>query len=99
MAILLASISQMLMDRFLLSREAQASLPVSGRDHVSLLRHEAQELLQDVRQNLRHKDDASTPVNDHFEEAIETIAVELDQMLSAEAAEREGGLRVVEVMR
>jgi predicted PurR-regulated permease PerM len=99
LAILLASISQMLMDRFLLSREAQAALPISGRDHISLLRHEAQELLQDVRQNLRHKDDASTPVNDHFEEAIETIAVELDQMLSAESAQREGMPRVVEVTR
>ena len=89
----------MLLDRFLLSREARAALPIEGRDHISLLRHEAQELLQDVRQNLRHKDDASTPINDRFEEAIETIAVDLDQMLSAESAEREGMPRVVEVTR
>ena len=54
----------------------------TGRDHISLLRHEAQELLQDVRQNLRRKDEASTPTNDHFEEAIETIACDLERLLA-----------------
>ena len=79
LAILLASMLQMLLDRFLLSREAQTAAPIAGRDHLSLLRHEAQELLQDVRQNLRRKDEASTPKNDHFEESIETIAVDLER--------------------
>lgn len=87
MAILLASIVQMLLDRLLLSREARAAAPLPGRDHVSLLRHEARELLQDVRVNLRNKEKASTPANDRFEEAIETIAVDLDRMLSAESGE------------
>jgi len=90
LAILLASIVQLLMDRLLLSREAQTAAPVAGRDHISLLRHEAQELLHDVRQNLRHKDEASTPTNDHFEEAIETIACDLERILSAESDERGG---------
>jgi hypothetical protein len=53
------------------------------------LRHEVQEVLHDVRQNLRHKEEASTPTNDRFEEAIETIATELERMLEHEASERE----------
>jgi predicted PurR-regulated permease PerM len=90
LAILLASILQMLLDRFLLSREAQAAAPIEGRDRISLLRHEAQELLQDVRQNLRRKDEASTPKNDHFEESIEAIACDLERLLAAESTERGG---------
>ena len=96
LAILLASIAQMLMDRFLLSRDAQAAAPVSGRDHISLLRHEAQDLLQDVRGNLRHKDGASSQANDHFEESIEKIAVDLDRMLSAESEQLDGAAGEIE---
>jgi hypothetical protein len=98
LAILLASIVQLLLDRLLLGREAQAAAPVTGRDHISLLRHDAQELLQDVRQNLRHKDEASTPTNDHFEEAIEAIACDLERMLSAESDERGGLPGEVEIL-
>jgi predicted PurR-regulated permease PerM len=97
LAILLASIVQLLLNRFLLSREAQTAAPLPGRDHISLLRHEARELLQDVRVNLRHKDEASTAVNDHFEDAIETIASDLDRMLSVESSER-GGVPESEVV-
>lgn len=99
LAILLASIVQTLLDRFVLSREAQAAATVTGRDHISLLRHEAQELLQDVRVNLRHKEEAPTPRNDHFEEAIERIIVDLDHMLSDESAERDALLAEPEIER
>jgi predicted PurR-regulated permease PerM len=90
LAILLASMLQLLIERFVLSREARAAAPVTGRDHISLLRHEALELLQDVRLNLRHKHEASTPTNDQVEETVETIAVDLERMLSVESAGRSG---------
>ncbi len=90
MAILLASIAKLLLDRFVLSHEAQTAAPVTGRDHVSLLRHETQEVLQDARLSLRHKEEASTPSNDRFEEEIGAIASDLERLLAAEYAERNG---------
>lgn len=98
MAILLASIAQLLLDRFLLSREAQSVAPVTGRDRISLLRHEAQEVLQDARLGSRHKEDASTALNDRFEEEIEGIATDLERLLSAEA-ERNGSASEIEAAR
>lgn len=99
LAILLASIAQLLMDRLLLSREAQAAAPIEGRDHLSLLRREAQEVLQDVRLSSRRKEEDTSPTNDRFEEEIETIATELERMLSEEYAERAGATDAIEAAR
>ena len=90
LAILLASIAQLLLDRFWLSREAQTAAPIEGRDHISLLRHEAQEVLQDARLSIRRKEGAPSTHDEHFEEKIETLATELERILSVEYVRRGG---------
>ena len=105
LAILMASIIQLLADRFLLSRDAHAASSLPGRDQLNLLRHEAQELLLDVRGKLRHeaqellldvrgklRDSEATPLDadEHVEESIELIARDLDRLLCEAASERGG---------
>ena len=46
---------------------------------------EAGALLQDVRINVRDKEQASTPGQDRIEEEIELIARDLDQLLAEQA--------------
>ncbi len=87
LAVPLAAILQLIIDRLVLSREAMVSAALPGRDHLSVLRHEVGELLQDVRINVREKDEASTRGQDQLEEEIELIARDLDQLLAAQATE------------
>jgi predicted PurR-regulated permease PerM len=82
LAVPIAAIIQLLLDRFVLQANNQEEVVPSGRDQVSLLRYEAQDLALDVRKQLRHKEDLTDEETDRFEDDIEAIAVDLDKILS-----------------
>jgi predicted PurR-regulated permease PerM len=76
-AIPMAAILQLVFDRFFTaSQDAPA-----GRDHVSLLRYEVQDLVQDIRKRIRHKEDSASDESDRLEDILETIATDLDHVL------------------
>jgi predicted PurR-regulated permease PerM len=91
LAIPIAAIIQLLLDRFVLGPEAMDPEAPKGRDTVSVLRYETQQLIQDLRKQIRQKDKeliADESV-DQVEENIEAIAAMLDSVLAAEAGEGE----------
>lgn len=81
LAIPSAAILQLLLDRFVLNAHGRERQVLAGRDQLSLLRYEAQGLAQDVRKQLRHKEDLADQVSDQIEDEIETIATRLDHLL------------------
>ena len=88
LAIPMAAILQTLLDRFVLG---PAALPLpAGRDRMSSLRLQAQELAQDVLKRVRGKEVAADNVADQVENAMEAIINDLDSVL-AELAPAEVG--------
>lgn len=82
LAIPLAAIIQLFLDRFLIGPAAvEQEVPV-GRDSVSILRYEAQALIQDMRQHIRNKVLVPDEESDQVEEKIEAIATDLDSVLA-----------------
>lgn len=81
MAIPLAAIAQILFDRFFLEPEALVEPVPEGRDVLSHLRLEVQELSSDVRKQVREKDGLVSSTSDVAEDQIEQIANELDRIL------------------
>jgi hypothetical protein len=88
MAIPMAAIIQILLDRFLLDPEALEQELVTGRDSTSVLRYEVQQLIQDLRKRIRAKDIPFEEDPEPVEEEIEVIATELEALL-AEANHQE----------
>lgn len=83
MAIPLAVMIQVLVERLLLNAPAQP-VEISGRDQFARLRYEAQDLASDIRGRLRnHDDDTATSL---LEEDIEALVGELDELLQAMGA-------------
>jgi predicted PurR-regulated permease PerM len=82
LAIPMAAISQLLLDRFVLTPSTNNNQIPQGRDRLNVLRYEAQDLAQDVRKQLRQMEEPSNQGLDQVEDAIETIALELDQILA-----------------
>jgi predicted PurR-regulated permease PerM len=82
LAIPLAAIVQLLLHRFLLRKEAMEPPPAVGRDRIGRLRYEAHELMQDVRSQLRQKREATTENADWAEDAIESLATDLERALA-----------------
>ena len=81
LAIPMAAIIQLFINRFVLTPLQTEIQPTNGRDQLSRLRYEAQELTLDVRKQMRE--------NDHIDgseqevvDSLESIALELDQLLS-----------------
>jgi predicted PurR-regulated permease PerM len=88
-AIPVAGIAQMVINRHLLSPEARSQDPTAGeRDRLAVLRYELRELIQDVRKVVRTKEAAALPEDDHFEDSLEIIAADLDSLLAQVAANR-----------
>jgi len=89
LAIPMAAIIQLFINRFVLTPAQTQVQTADGRDQLSRLRYEAQELTLDVRKQLReneHIDGDEQQVVD----ALEEIAIALDQLLSqSEAVEQE----------
>jgi septal ring factor EnvC (AmiA/AmiB activator) len=87
LAIPLAAVFQIVLDRILLNPEAMEEDVPQGRDQLSLLRVELQELSTDVRKKIREKEDEMEEHEDQIEDILEKIAADLDQVL-VDAAQR-----------
>lgn len=82
LAIPMAAIIQLLLDRYVLGAEAlEPARPVS-RDKISQLRFQAQEIVRAVRLQMREKEMPSSGRADRVEETIEGIAEQLEQLLA-----------------
>jgi predicted PurR-regulated permease PerM len=81
-AIPLAAIIQMLLNRYLVSTILPVQPQVNGRDRLSLLRLEAQKLAQDARNQLRQRGTIEGGM-DELVDSLEGLALELDQRLTA----------------
>ncbi|MHB1296026.1 MAG: AI-2E family transporter [Anaerolineae bacterium] len=83
LAIPLAAILQMLLNRFVLRNEPVVD---AGRDRASVLRYEARALAQDARKLLiakEHDITATVESGDEIEDSVEAIAADLDRLIEA----------------
>ncbi len=84
-AIPMAAIIQILLNRFVFGSEAVAPEVSTGRDYASRLRYEAQDLARDLRKQARLKkggSDLRVKQTDQIMDEIETIATDLDSLLA-----------------
>jgi predicted PurR-regulated permease PerM len=90
LAIPIAAIIQIILDRSLLRPQTSGLEAPAGRDRLSKLRFDVQEFVVDIRNLARHKATGSAQSElDPVEDTLEAIAMELDQAL-AQAAPSEG---------
>jgi len=85
MAIPLAAIIQLLLDRFVFHPAAMEPEVSAGRDYASRLRYEAQDLAQDLRKQARLKkggSDIRIKQTDQVMDEIEAITTDLDSLLA-----------------
>jgi predicted PurR-regulated permease PerM len=85
MAIPIAAIIQLVLDRFVFRPEAMEPEVSPGRDYASRLRYEAQELVQDLRKQARLKKGGSElriKQIDQVMDEIETFTTDLDALLA-----------------
>jgi predicted PurR-regulated permease PerM len=85
MAIPIAAILQLILDRFIFHPGMMESELSTGRDYASRLRYEAQDLAQDLRKQTRIKiegSDLSVKQIDQVLDEIETITTDLDGLLA-----------------
>ena len=90
-AIPLAAVIQVLFNRFLLDPEVAVSAEPAGRDYLSLLRYETQELVADVRKRAREAE----VVDENqvaLEDTLEGMALELEQILARTREEETGAI-------
>jgi hypothetical protein len=90
LAIPLAAILDIAINRLMLNRGTSPVVEVNGRDSLSALRLEVQELSNDVRKYVRVKEAEVDETKDEMEDSIEQIAEQLDQLLSQAASPVEG---------
>jgi predicted PurR-regulated permease PerM len=88
LAIPFAAVFQLLLDRFVFSRAQNGSPAPAGRDLNSALRYEVQDLILDVRKQLRKKGARSNEATDQIEDAIESLAVELVLLIEQDNQEK-----------
>lgn len=81
-AIPLAAVIQLALDRFVIQPTITESDSPLGRDRISVLRYEAKRLVSDIRQQIRKKENISNATNDQIEDSIEGIILDLDNVLS-----------------
>ena len=85
MAIPLAAIIQLLLNRFVFHSAAMEMEPSTGRDHASRLRYDAQDLAQGLRRQARiskRGSDLRISQIDQVMDEIETITTDLDVLLA-----------------
>ncbi len=85
MAIPMAAIIQLLLNRFVFHPSMTESEVSAGRDYASRLRYEAQDLAQDLRRQARLKkggSDLRVKQIDQVMDEIETITTDLDSLLT-----------------
>ena len=90
LAIPMAAIIQIILDRSLLRPQTSGLETPAGRDRLSKLRYDAQEFVVDIRNLAQHKATGSAQSElDPVEDSLEEIAMDLDHAL-AQAALPEG---------
>ncbi|MCA9953384.1 MAG: AI-2E family transporter [Anaerolineales bacterium] len=82
-ALPLAGVIQLLLDRYLLSHESLEQ-EEPGRDRLSVLRYETNQLVQDVRSQVRTKEGVPSAVSDFVEDELEALALDLESLLAAQ---------------
>jgi hypothetical protein len=82
-ALPLAAVIQLLLDRYLLDRESLEQME-PGRDRLSVLRYETNQLVQDVRNQVRHKEGVPSALSDEMEDEVEAIALDLESYLAGQ---------------
>ncbi len=82
LAVPLAAVIQLILNRLVFNANPQDQIPPTGRDTISTLRYEAQDLVQDVRKQIRTKDAEVNAREDRIEDSMEAIAVDLDSILA-----------------
>lgn len=88
LAIPIAAIIQIVLDRSLLRPQPSGLEVPLGRDRLSKLRFDVQELVVDVRKLTQHKQTSTAESElNPVEDALEGIAIDLDQLLALPDAE------------
>jgi predicted PurR-regulated permease PerM len=85
MAIPMAAVIQLVLNHFVFQQPTVELEPSEGRDYSSRLRYEAQDLIQDLRKQARHKKRGPDEKIVHIEQVmdeIETITESLDSLLA-----------------
>lgn len=85
MAIPIAAILQLILDRFVFRSATPDAVLLPGRDYASRLRYEAQSLAQDLRRQSRLRNEGSAQwlkQADHVMDEIEAISTDLDSLLA-----------------
>jgi predicted PurR-regulated permease PerM len=85
MAIPMAAILQLVLNHFVFQQPTVELETSDGRDYSSRLRYEAQDLIQDLRKQARHKKHGPDEKIEHVEQVmdeIETITENLDTLLA-----------------
>jgi len=91
LAIPLAALIQITLNRFLFKPNSPESTPPGRRDRVSSLRYEAQELILDVRKQVREKSTALDQTSDRIEDTMEAVVQDLDSILAQLEIESNNG--------
>jgi predicted PurR-regulated permease PerM len=86
LAIPMAAIVQLLLYRFWLGAEAQHAAPPVGRDRLSAIRYEVNEVIVDLRRLHRVRGSRRPASTERVEDAVEGIAHDLDQLLAQREA-------------
>ena len=81
LAMPIAAVIQILLDRYVLKPGVFENPLPAGRDSLTALRMEIKELTLDIRKQVRDKEHQADPENDMVEDVIEEIAIELDRLL------------------
>lgn len=91
LAIPLAALIQITLNRFLFKPNPPESTPPGRRDKVSSLRYEAQELILDVRKQVRQKSTELDQTSDRIEDTMEAVVQDLDSILAQLETESNNG--------
>jgi predicted PurR-regulated permease PerM len=91
LAIPMAAVIQVLLDRSLLRPQTSGLEVPAGRDRLSKLRFEAQEYVVDIRNYAQHKETGTVQAEfDQVEDTLEAIAMDLDRTLATAVLAEEG---------
>jgi hypothetical protein len=88
LAVPLAAVFQVLLDRMMLRAVSPANLEIGGRDKLALLRYQTQDIANDLRQQVRAKTEDMDADVDAAEEELEALLLDLDSLLAAAQEQR-----------
>ena len=87
LAIPMVAILQVLVDQFVLNTDTGIDQqPLDGRDYLSTVRYRTQDLISDLRKQLRVNNGSDEPEIDQVADEVEAIASDLDSILAQQEA-------------